>query len=53
MYVLKTILQQPLTQHDNCSCVNDMFGPAGVDIIVHLPSSADRQPETSHMLLRT
>jgi hypothetical protein len=38
--------------YDNCSEGNAMFGPAGVDTMVHLPSLVNRRREknSSHIL---
>ena len=41
LHVLKLIVQQPLLQHNYRSCRDDMFGLAGADGMVYLPSSAD------------
>ena len=53
MYVLKPVVQQPLAWHNDRSHGDDRFGPAGTDIMVHLPSSTNRWPETNQMLVRT
>ena len=45
MHILKPFVQQPLIQYDYCSHGNGMFDRDGADVMVHLPSSADGQPE--------
>ena len=45
MHILKPFVHQPLIQHDYCSHGNGMFDRDGADAMVHLPSSADGQPE--------
>ena len=45
MHDMKPFVQQPLTWHDYCSRGNDMFGWAGVDVIVHPPYLSNCQPE--------
>ena len=53
MYALNPFVKQPLTLHNNCSHNHVMFGPDGADIMVHLSSLTDPQPETNQTLIRT
>ena len=46
MYVGKPYIQRPLTRRHYYQnrCI-DLLGQAAADIMIHLPSSADRPPE--------